>query len=250
MIAGRLPGRTDNEIKNYWNTNIGKKIQGGGQRPSSTTSSKPIILSNHDKEKLPYNNPTKGHSKASLQPSTHKATISLPNSSRVVRTKASRCTKVVIPTSQHPKILDHKHRDDDTTKPVLVHEPSMDDGHDHDDQVKDDQIEGFQLPLLPLISDDNYNNSSEFMMDFELDESFLSDLPNFDFLRLTYYGNEAGDDHNGNNFDHNVSTTNDKGQIMSSPKSDDLAAEDMMYGVDFGTMASVVDPEVLDWIRD
>ncbi|KAK9282159.1 hypothetical protein L1049_005071 [Liquidambar formosana] len=27
LIAGRLPGRTDNEIKNYWNTKIGKKMQ-------------------------------------------------------------------------------------------------------------------------------------------------------------------------------------------------------------------------------
>ncbi|KAF3452049.1 hypothetical protein FNV43_RR08145 [Rhamnella rubrinervis] len=256
LIAGRLPGRTDNEIKNYWNTNIGKKIQGGGHQPSSTTSCKQIILSSHnDREKLPYYNPTKGHSKAS-HPSTHKAAI---NSSRVVRTKASRCTKVVIPAAQHPQKLnhqlDHHGHVDDTTKPALVHEPSVDvDNHDRDDQVKDDQAVGLQVPLLPLISsDDNYNNSSEFMMDLELDESLLSDLPNFDFLHFTYFGNGGGDDDHidGNNFDHNnVSTTYNEKAQLSSPKSDDLAAEDMMYGVDLGSMAALVDPEVLDWIRD
>ncbi|KAK8535373.1 hypothetical protein V6N13_081512 [Hibiscus sabdariffa] len=27
LIAGRLPGRTDNEIKNYWNTNLSKRLK-------------------------------------------------------------------------------------------------------------------------------------------------------------------------------------------------------------------------------
>ncbi|KAL2893301.1 Transcription factor MYB30 [Bienertia sinuspersici] len=27
LIAGRLPGRTDNEIKNYWNTHLSKRLR-------------------------------------------------------------------------------------------------------------------------------------------------------------------------------------------------------------------------------
>ncbi|KAL9273404.1 Transcription factor MYB1-like protein [Drosera capensis] len=86
LIAGRLPGRTDNEIKNYWNTNLSKKIQldhhrhhhhcfrsSSSSHSKSKKSRKPMPLSSSGNDEVPP----------------------LPES-KAVRTKAVRCTRVFI----------------------------------------------------------------------------------------------------------------------------------------------------------
>ncbi|XP_042499444.1 transcription factor MYB114-like [Macadamia integrifolia] len=42
LIAGRLPGRTDNEIKNYWNCHLSKKL---GQKQKQKQKQKPTTIS-------------------------------------------------------------------------------------------------------------------------------------------------------------------------------------------------------------
>nr|WVD52779.1 transcription factor MYB123-like protein [Lagerstroemia excelsa] len=53
LIAGRLPGRTDNEIKNYWNTILVKKLQ---RQPSTSYRTRPEPRKSEEGELIGPNN--------------------------------------------------------------------------------------------------------------------------------------------------------------------------------------------------
>ncbi|MCL7050299.1 hypothetical protein MKW94_014422 [Papaver nudicaule] len=95
LIAGRLPGRTDNEIKNYWNTNLAKKIQDN----STSSSSRKSSIKSKEKKKRPVTG-------TSVETRTSKPKA---KSSTVVKTKALRCTKLFFAaTTPQPQIVENQ----------------------------------------------------------------------------------------------------------------------------------------------
>ena len=133
-----LPGRTDNEIKNYWNTNLSKRIQdqearsspspAGGEEPKSKKAKKNVMAS--------------------------------PLSHNVVRTKAAKCTKVFINPQLPRKGL---FLADDHDKPA--------DDYDFHQQVVDHQSNG-NYELSSSLSSLENSSSSDFLADFGMDSEF------------------------------------------------------------------------------
>ncbi|XWS18277.1 hypothetical protein CRYUN_Cryun32bG0030000 [Craigia yunnanensis] len=85
VIASRLPGRTDNEIKNYWHTYLSKRL-----KYNSVPKSEPFQISNVETEQSsseidlpPANAPEASNSESSgaIQLSPQFSTDSLPSSS-------------------------------------------------------------------------------------------------------------------------------------------------------------------------
>ena len=70
LIAGRLPGRTDNEIKNYWNTHIRRKLMSRGIDPATHqsvtghVSNITISFEKQDEKKLIGNDKSRSEEKA------------------------------------------------------------------------------------------------------------------------------------------------------------------------------------------
>ena len=215
LIAGRLPGRTDNEIKNYWNTNIGKKLQDQHQSPCPSTR-KPSSQSPKKPKFIPEKSTTKPpRPHADFQP---------------IRTRATKCTKVIITTPGPQNCQVIKYPD---TKQVAVDQP---DSMLVKNTVVNDHNVIKGLDSFPEF-DLGENHTSDFLTGLEMEVNFLSEFLNSDLAELANFDTNGGD--------NSTSSTNTCERGYSSPNSDH-DQEYKLQDTDLSFMDSIIGSE-LGW---
>ncbi|XWS76854.1 hypothetical protein CRYUN_Cryun01aG0213500 [Craigia yunnanensis] len=87
LISGRLPGRTDNEIKNYWNTHLSKRLLSQGTDPNTHKKlSEPVVQEVKKRKNSRGSNKKKQNNKSkakSIVEPAEKPKVHLPKPIRV-----------------------------------------------------------------------------------------------------------------------------------------------------------------------
>ncbi|PIN11828.1 Transcription factor, Myb superfamily [Handroanthus impetiginosus] len=173
LIAGRIPGRTDNEIKNYWNTHLSKKLISQGIDPKTHKPINPknpsinIDHANNVKKKLD-------------QYSTSSEPLLLDNSSSAVPINPNHlpfASENVTTISKEYQLLedgskdgDHNYLDEDGSKKVLMKNSTDREGNNistnEENIASDDTInlcpdDAFSSLLNSLINDDMFSNQHQ-----------------------------------------------------------------------------------------
>ncbi|XVE97754.1 hypothetical protein REPUB_Repub03eG0046000 [Reevesia pubescens] len=215
LIAGRLPGRTDNEIKNYWNTTLGKRAKAQASPPTSPET--PPRKSRHKKLTAEFQ-----VTEPSNSPHSTETKI------QVIRTKATRCgSKVLVPLQPAAtQAIDSNSLTLQDSSELQEHRPYLT-NHREKDNTAGDQSHNETDVLDALYSDD-----PDFL-NFEINDQ----------LQASNVESEENNDINKNlSQDHVQSLSFDEAMFQdwtTNPCLNDNAA------IDLGSLSFLLDPD--DW---
>ncbi|XP_050385267.1 transcription factor MYB13-like [Argentina anserina] len=156
LIAGRLPGRTDNEIKNYWNTHLSKRLMSEGTDPNThqKLSKPPAPKVNKRKKKQNHKAKNKNNTEKRLP---EKPKVHLPKPTRITSfvnlpRNDSLTTATTTVSSSQDLVLDHNNNlipwSDFKEDEVVF---SVGDGSSSDFECDQSRI----IPNLAAAGDDN-----------------------------------------------------------------------------------------------
>ncbi|XVE62565.1 hypothetical protein DITRI_Ditri06bG0128200 [Diplodiscus trichospermus] len=158
LIAGRIPGRTDNEIKNYWNTHLSKKLISQGIDPRTH---KPLNLISHGSSQANHDPVLKSN------PNPQNSNSSELGEKPIIIT-GNNTNQDSTPTNleshqqcQHQQVVDNSmanwHDSDSATLPV-GQRSSLGNGGDYIENCNEDMLSSF---LDSLINDNLFVNQQQ-----------------------------------------------------------------------------------------
>lgn len=180
LIAGRIPGRTDNEIKNYWNTHLSKKLisQGIDPRTHKPLTNSTTVSTNYDHQLINMVTSVSPSATTAQKNDHNNASNNLP----VVNGSGS-ATATSTDNISGIGLVEHHESDGSDIPPQLFHNYVQD--HHNDDQ--------FQVMIDNVTLERGIGNNS--------------------FLNLS---NNNGDDHTKDQFDDEMNYNSCGGEDVFS----------------------------------